>query len=191
MGSKRKIGLGTGTPGQSYIRELTESWEREFPGMDLENFLVAIYLLRLGRLVGDDNEHRSRTRFGISGSDMGLLFALRRAGKPYVRKAKELYRAVLVTSGAVTKQVDRLANLGLVQRIEDPRRRSGTLIQLTSKGIAVTTEASELLIKKSSIAPGTENLSASERASGRRFLEVILTALEPARFGPNRRTSRK
>jgi DNA-binding MarR family transcriptional regulator len=166
-------------PGKSgHIYEIAESWRRERPDLNLDDFLLAIYLLRLGRIIGDMNDRMCSARFGISGADMGLLFALRRAGKPYVRKPRDLYLALLVTSGAIAKQVDRLSKLNLVQRRSDPDHSGGILLQLTQKGLQMTNDAADILARKSPIARGVKSLSARERESGRRFVESVLTALE-------------
>ena len=58
-------------------------------------------------------------RHETSGADMRVLFALRRAGKPYAWRPTDLFRAHLVTSGAITKQVGRLTSLGFVERTDE------------------------------------------------------------------------
>ncbi len=177
-------------PGKSgHIYEIAKSWRRERPDLNLDDFLLAICILRLGRIVGDMNDRMCGARFGISGADMGLLFALRRAGKPYMRKPRDLYLALLVTSGAIAKQVDRLSKINLVQRRSDPDQSGGILLQLTQKGLQMTDDAAEILARKSPIARGVRSLSAQERESGRRFVESVLTALESkarAAFRPGR-----
>jgi hypothetical protein len=104
---------------QSHIQDIIESWKRERPDLDLSDFLLAIYVMRLGRVVDDVYDRMSRKRLGISGADMRVLFALRRAGKPCARRPTDLFRALLVTSGAMTKQVDRLSDFGFVERLDD------------------------------------------------------------------------
>src|SRR5690606_34252964 len=97
---------------RSHVQDIAESWRRERPDLDLQDFLLAIFAMRLGRKVDDKYDRMCRERWKISGADMRVLFALRRAGKPYARRPTDLFRALLVTSGAITKQVDRLIDLG-------------------------------------------------------------------------------
>jgi DNA-binding MarR family transcriptional regulator len=175
--------------GKSHILDISKSWERERPDLELTNFLFAIYAMRLGRMVDDAYDDMCRKRFGISGSDMRVLFALRRAGKPYVRRATDLFRALLVTSGAVTKQVDRLSKLGLVSRIEDPNLPMG--VQLTAKGLRVANQATDLLATASPVAPGVIGMSKSEFAAGRAFVEKVLQGLEMANPTPRRGSTRR
>ena len=42
--------------GESFIGEITRQWERERPDLDLRDFLLAIYLRRLGRLIESEYE---------------------------------------------------------------------------------------------------------------------------------------
>jgi DNA-binding MarR family transcriptional regulator len=161
-----------------HTEELAESWRRERPDLDLEDFLLGIYLMRIGRLLDDAYDRMCREIFGVSGADMRVLFALRRAGPPYARRPTDLFRALLVTSGAMTKQVDRLSGLQFVERRRDPRQATGLLIQLTKLGLRVANQASESLAKHSLIAPATASMSASDRASGERFCQQLLAALD-------------
>ncbi|MGI8414080.1 MAG: MarR family transcriptional regulator [Solirubrobacteraceae bacterium] len=49
----------------------------------------------------------------------------------------------MVTSGAVTKRVDRLERVGLLVREPDPRDRRGVLVKLTSEGLELINQAVE------------------------------------------------
>ena len=162
----------------SHVLEIAESWKRARPDLDLKDFLLAIYVMRLGRMVDDAYDLMCRRRFGISGADMRVLFALRRAGKPYAWRPTDLFRALLVTSGAITKQVDRLSGLGFVERLADPGHSRGFLILLTAKGLKAADAATEMLVEHSPIAPGVRSLSSSDRAALQRLLESALVELE-------------
>lgn len=162
----------------SFILEIETSWRRERPDLELSNFLLAIYLTRLGRIVDDAADRLFRKRFGISGADMRVLFALRRAGKPFMRRPTDLFRALLVTSGAITKQVDRLSKKGLVERISRENQLGG--VQLTAKGLKMADAATDLLAKQSVIEPGVKALPKSERSAGQQFVRHILLGLEAA-----------
>lgn len=168
------------TRGRAHIQDVVASWERERPDLDLSNFLLSICVMRLGRVVDDVYDRTCRKRHGISGTDMRILFALRRAGKPYARRPTDLFRALLVTSGAITKQVDRLSKLGFVERRADPAHTGGALIALTRKGLKAANAATEWLVETSPIAPGMAALTAAERATARRLIRRLLENLESA-----------
>jgi DNA-binding MarR family transcriptional regulator len=84
-----------------------------------------------------------------------------------------------VTSGAITKQVGRLLELGLVSRdAEAGGDNARVRIQLTAAGLKVTNQATELLSKQSPMAPGLAALTKAERATLERLLPKVLIAIE-------------
>ena len=166
---------------RSHVEDVMESWRRERPELDLSVFLLAIIAMRLGRQVDDKYDRLCRERYNISGADMRVLFALRRAGKPYARRPTDLFRALLVTSGAMTKQVDRLVEIGFVVREADQTDDNARVrIQLTPAGLRVVNQATDLLSKQSPLAPGLATLNRSELATLERLLPKVLISLEDA-----------
>ena len=174
--------MGTKTAGpESHIEDVVESWRRERPDLDLGDFLLAILVMRLGRQVDDKYDRLCRERYKISGADMRVLFALRRAGKPYSRRPTDLFRALLVTSGAITKQVDRLIQSGFVVRETDNNEDNARFrIQLTAAGLRVVNQATELLSKQSPLRPGLAALTRAEATTLERLLPKVLVGLEAA-----------
>ncbi|SFF85425.1 DNA-binding transcriptional regulator, MarR family [Actinopolymorpha cephalotaxi] len=71
---------------------------------------------------------------GLAPGDFDVLAALRRSAPPHALPSGELARATLVTPGAVTKRVDRLAAAGLVTRTRDPEDARGRIATLTTAG---------------------------------------------------------
>jgi len=174
------VGARPALQGKSLIELITVQWQRERGDLDLSNFLLAIYLMRLGTIIERAFGRLCEDRYGISGSDMRVLFALRRGGPPYVKRPTDLFRALLVTSGAITKKVDRLATLDMVERIQDPGHQGGFLVRLTKKGLQVADEMVETLANESVIAPAMQQLTEGEREQGSRFALSMLSALEMA-----------
>ena len=109
---------------------------------------------------------------------MRVLFALRRAGSPFTRRPTDLFRALLVTSGAITKQVDRLSKKGIVERLSRESEVSG--VRLTAKGLRMADAATDLLAKQSVIEPGIKTLSKTERSAGQQFVQHVLMGMETA-----------
>lgn len=73
---------------------------------------------------------------GLQGGRFDVLAALRRAGPPYVLSPTELYNSLLVTSGAMSNRLERLAADGLIERIPDPKDGRSMLVRLTPRGSA-------------------------------------------------------
>lgn len=170
--------VASSLPDGSLIELIAMQWKHERSDLDLDNFLLAIYFMRLGTLVDRAFDLMCQKRYGISGPDMRVLFALRRGGPPYVKRPTDLFRALLVTSGAITKKVDRLVHAGFAERSPDPGHGGGFLVQLTKKGLQVVEEAVLKLARESALAPAMAQFSKAEIVAGSRFALFTLAALE-------------
>lgn len=80
---------------------------------------------------------------GLQGDSFDVLASLRRAGPPYELSPTELYREMMLSSGAMTARIDKLESAGLVTRKADPNDRRGTRVRLTAKGKALIDAAAE------------------------------------------------
>lgn len=117
-----------------HVGRILEQWARERPDLDVSPMAV------IGRVhrVGEALHARLRPVFaaaGLSDGDFDVLAALRRAGRPYELGPGALASSTMVTSGAVTKRVDRLERAGLVRRRvadEDARAR---VVALSPSGV--------------------------------------------------------
>ncbi|GAA3491459.1 MULTISPECIES: MarR family winged helix-turn-helix transcriptional regulator [Streptomyces] len=121
------------------ITAIVEQWHRERPDLDVTPMLVTSRLFRLA----DDLDQRLRPPFaaaGLGNGDFDVLAALRRSGEPYALSAGDLSRTVLVTTGAITKRVDRLESRGLVVRTVSEADSRSRLITLTPEGVTLTDE---------------------------------------------------
>jgi DNA-binding MarR family transcriptional regulator len=83
-----------------------------------------------------------------------------------------------VTSGAITKKIDRLASLGLVERQPDPSHGGGFIVHLTKRGLDVVEKAIVKLAEESSIAPAMAHFSDAERTAGNEFCLRTLALME-------------
>src|SRR5687767_3851941 len=87
-------GGGAGTQKRKRAASLTElitlQWQRERSDLDLDNFLLAIYLMRLGTWLDRTFDRMCEERWGIGGGDMRVMLALRRSGAPYVKRPTDL-----------------------------------------------------------------------------------------------------
>lgn len=110
------------------------------PDLDLGPFLIAATLQRLAQHVDRAFGEVSRG-FDMGSGDLRVLLALRRSGPAYALSPTVLLRQLLITSGAVSKQVDRLTELGMVERIADPDHLRGVLIRLLPRGREVAEAA--------------------------------------------------
>lgn len=140
------------------LEAMAEDWHREMPDLELRPFLVTAAVLRLAQHIERVFTERTRRR-GLGPGDMRVLLALRRSRPPHQLSPTALLRQLMITSGAVSKQVDRLAALGLVERIADPDVLRGVLIRLTPAGGET---AEDMMTEVCSSFAGLERMSAAE-----------------------------
>ena len=73
-------------------------------------------------------------RHGLGEGEFDVLATLRRAGAPYERAPGELAAHTMVTTGAMTKRLDRLERDGLVTRRASSTDGRGRVVALTEPG---------------------------------------------------------
>jgi DNA-binding MarR family transcriptional regulator len=120
-------------PTEDHAQHVVDQWTSVRPELDASPVLVIGRLHRVAlaltaELVKVYNAH------GLGEGDFDVLATLRRTGEPYELTPSELVEQTMVTSGAVTKRLDRLEGAGLVaRRVSDGDRRS-RIVVLTDKG---------------------------------------------------------
>ncbi|MFB2586566.1 MarR family winged helix-turn-helix transcriptional regulator [Herbiconiux liukaitaii] len=122
------------------VARIQSEWRRERPDIDVSPQGVIGRLHRLAgalthELVAVYRQH------GLGEGEFDVLATLRRSGAPYERAPGDLAAHTMVTTGAMSKRIDRLEAEGLVSRrqadpteegVIDGRRR---LVALTPAGL--------------------------------------------------------
>ncbi|MER6632581.1 MarR family transcriptional regulator [Streptomyces sp. NPDC000987] len=115
------------------VARIQADWRRERPDLDVSPQGVIGRLHRLAdRLTGE--LRLVYARYGLSEGEFDVLCALRRAGEPYQRAPGELAAHTMVTTGAMTKRIDRLERAGLVTRRRSEDDQRGRIVALTAPG---------------------------------------------------------
>ena len=119
--------------GPDHVGRILQQWAVERPDLDVSPMGVIGRLHRLGQRL--DAELRPVfSAAGLGDGDFDLLATLRRAGAPYRLTPGDLAAMSMVTTGAVTKRVDRLVRAGLVTRGVNPADARSRVVALTSRG---------------------------------------------------------
>ncbi|WP_460545427.1 MarR family winged helix-turn-helix transcriptional regulator [Glycomyces halotolerans] len=118
------------------VSEMVAQWQRERPDLDPSPMLVVGRLYRVTEAL-DRHLRPPFAEAGLGNGDFNVLTALRRSGEPYSLTPGELSRTILVTTGAITKRVDRLEAKGLVTRSVVEEDARGRRIALTDTGRAL------------------------------------------------------
>lgn len=158
------------------VDAILEQWQRTRPELDVSPMGIFGRIARLARLQRAASEARFRPT-GLDARQFDVLATLRRSGGDHALSPSRLADAVMVTTGGMTGQVDRLVAAGLVSREPDPEDRRSVRVRLTSAGLAAVDEAvvAHLAAEEDLLAP----LGAAER----RRLEALLRKLLAARSG--------
>ncbi|TDV42239.1 MarR family winged helix-turn-helix transcriptional regulator [Actinophytocola oryzae] len=116
-----------------HVARIQAEWARERPDLDVSPQGV---IGRLHRLAGHLTEQLCVVyrRYGLGEGEFDVLAALRRAGEPFERAPGELARFTMVTTGAMTKRLDRLERDGLVTRRHSAADGRGRVVALTKAG---------------------------------------------------------
>lgn len=118
------------------VAGIVERWRAERPDLDPTPMLVVGRIHRVGHLL-DTALRPTFAEAGLGPGEFDILAALRRAGHRGSCSPGELHDALMVTQGAVTKQVDRLVDKGLVTREVSAEDARGRRIALTADGLAL------------------------------------------------------
>ena len=115
------------------IDGIRQDLNRVRPGSDTSAVAVTGRLLYLARHFTAQRETELRA-FDLTVADFDVLATLRRRAGDTGLNARDVQRAVMVTSGGMTKRLDRLEQAGLIERHADPTDRRGVLIRLSDQG---------------------------------------------------------
>ncbi|MFI2380173.1 MarR family winged helix-turn-helix transcriptional regulator [Streptomyces sp. NPDC018964] len=116
-----------------HVARLQADWRRERPDVDVSPQGVIGRLHRLAARLTEEL-HVVYDRHGLGEGEFDVLCALRRAGEPYERASGELAAHTMVTTGAMTKRIDRLERAGLVTRRRSDADQRSRIVGLTESG---------------------------------------------------------
>lgn len=125
-----------------HSEEVVTQWRRQRPDLDPTPMATFTRLWRAAR-VADAKLLEVFARHGLEAGWFDVLATLRRAGAPYRLSAGTLARGLVMSTGGMTKRLDRLVAAGLVERTPDPDDRRGVLVSLTDRGRKVVDKAVE------------------------------------------------
>lgn len=108
-------------------------WRVERPDVDTSPMAVLGRVARLSRLVEREMKE-FLAHFDLEPGEFEVLTTLRRAGAADGLTAGAFLNAALVTAGAITNRIDRMAAKGLVLRVPDRADRRVVRIRLTDQG---------------------------------------------------------
>jgi DNA-binding MarR family transcriptional regulator len=164
-------------PAPDHLDLILAQWRRERPDLNVAPIGVLGRLFRTAQLA-DIALAQQLAEHDLQPGWFDLLAALRRSGEPYELNPSQLMLATMLSSGGMTKRLDRLAEAGLIERRPDPSDRRGTLVKLTRRGKARIDEAVEAHVANEERL--LEALKPAERRTLDSLLRLLLASLEQA-----------
>ena len=158
------------------VGAIAQRWRQIRPDLDPSPLLVIGRISRIAALV----DMRLRPPFaaaGLASGDYDLLAALRRQDPPHELSPGELSAAMLVTTGATTKRIDRLEEQGLCARRVAAADGRGRIVALTRAGRTLVDKL--MPIHLANEARLLAALSPNQRDQLARLLSHLLRALQP------------
>jgi DNA-binding MarR family transcriptional regulator len=161
--------------GLDHVGRIMAQWARERPDLDVSPQGVIGRLHRVANRLTEELV-AVYAQFGLGEGEFDVLATLRRTGAPYELTPGEIGAQSMVSSGAVTKRVDRCLEQGWVtRRVRDGDAR-GRVIGLTDAGRELIERAFEAHIANERRLVGL--LPAAERARLATTLESWGRALD-------------
>lgn len=116
-----------------HVARIMQQWGQERPDLDVSPQAV---IGRLHRVADRLTEELVRVyaEFGLGEGEFDVLATLRRSGAPYALTPTDLAASTMVTSGAISKRVDRCERHGWVTRSAHELDGRGRVVALTGAG---------------------------------------------------------
>jgi len=158
------------------VARIQAEWRRERPDLDPSPQGIIGRLHRVAARLTDELVTVYEAH-GLAEGDFDVLATLRRAGAPYERTAGELADHTMITTGGMTKRIDRLERAGLVTRRASETDGRGRVVALTARGRETIDAAfTDHLANEQRL---IDELSPRDAAELQRILTVWLSRLEP------------
>ena len=122
------------------VATILQQWRRERPDLDVTP-MGPVGRLRRSAVQVQKRLDTVFARHQLASWEFDLLATLRRSGEPYRLAPTVLFSSLMLTSGAMTRQLQQLEKRGLIQRQINPADARSVLVQLSAEGLALIDSA--------------------------------------------------
>ncbi|MBT2187876.1 MarR family winged helix-turn-helix transcriptional regulator [Sphingobium nicotianae] len=121
------------------LEDVVRDWGEKIPALQVDAFAVQIKLYQIN-VITSRIYNRIADEFSLSDIDVSVLMIIRRERPDRPVRPSDLWRSLHMRPSAITYRVDRLHELGLVQRLLDENDRRAWLLKLTDEGLRVVND---------------------------------------------------
>jgi DNA-binding MarR family transcriptional regulator len=115
------------------VREMQRQVQENWPECAETISFSLLKMTRINDLFKHEIE-RCVAQYQLQQADFSVLATLRRSPEPYCLTPTDLYHSVFFSSGGLTKVLGRLADAGLIDRVDNPQDKRSKLVQLNTQG---------------------------------------------------------
>jgi DNA-binding MarR family transcriptional regulator len=157
-----------------FVDRLEEEWRKKRFGFSAMPLAISARIQRaafyleaeIGRLAAESR---------LSAREFMALSALWRSGPPFALNPMQMLEEYLIPAATLTRKIDRLESLGLVERKSDPNDRRAILVQLTARGHEVV---DDVVIRQRTSQKVIERLNKPELKNLNQLLRKLLLMFE-------------
>jgi len=119
--------------------QLVHSWTPDLPG-NLRIQSVRVRMRQFGVFIAMEHDEIG-SDLGISGTEVRVLMALRRAGAPFRMRPTDLVESLVAPSSSMARQLEHLAGRGFIRRVAAKSDGRVSAVALTRAGISAADRA--------------------------------------------------
>jgi DNA-binding MarR family transcriptional regulator len=157
-----------------FVDRLEAEWRKKRFGFSALPLAITARIQRAAFYIEADLG-RLAAKSRLSAREFMALGALWRSGPPFALNPMRLLEEYLIPAATLTRQIDRLESLGLVERRPDPNDRRAVLVQLTPRGHQVVEDG---VIRQRDLQKLIERLGRGQLQTLNRLLRILLLMFE-------------
>ncbi|WP_020406152.1 MarR family winged helix-turn-helix transcriptional regulator [Hahella ganghwensis] len=113
---------------------IAAQWQKERPELELLPMEIIGRFSRIYKYASRTIE-KCHQDFELKPGEFDVLATLRRSGEPFTLTPSQLFNSMMLSSGAMTNRLDKLADKGLIKRVHSEEDRRSVYVSLTDKGL--------------------------------------------------------
>lgn len=173
------------------MKEIVTGNAKARPDLDFEPLKLYFQLHRIAALLDEPRSYWAKSH-GLTVAEVGALLALFRMRPSYKLRPTDLHQRLLISTGAITKLIDRLEKLSLVRRVGSNDDRRSLYVQLTDKGRALASNTLSFVASTLALFESKAELSKAEQKQlGPLILKLVTGAEAASQLRPPKNAGKK